>query len=109
MRQFGEPLSKKTTYWSWLGTIYAERAQRNEGTRDADLRAAIDNWTRAHDLAPHNTLHAIKISDTYAQLNEAPNAKRWAQIALAQNTNLRLDPLTQLTDLEQKRLIARTK
>jgi len=109
MRQFGEPLSKKTTYWSWLGTIYAERAQRNEGTRDADLRAAIDNWTRAHDLAPHNTLHAIKISDTYAQLNDPPNAKRWAQIALAQNTNLRLDPLTQLTDLEQKRLIARTK
>lgn len=107
MRQFGEPLAAKTTYWSWLGTMYAERAARNIDTTDADRRAAIDNWSRAHDLAPHNTLHAVKISDMHDTLADREQSKRWAQVALTQNANLRLDPLAQLTDAELTRLRAR--
>jgi hypothetical protein len=107
MRRFGEPLAGKSTYWSWLGTLYAERAARSESTRDRDLQAAIENWSRAHDLAPFNTLHAVKISDAFAQRNEPDNASRWASVALDVNEHLRLDPLVQLSEGEQRRLRAR--
>lgn len=107
MRQFGEPLARKTTYWSWLGTLYAERAGRittDEELRRSDWLAAIDNWTRAHELAPFNTLHAVKIADAAAQLGDNAAASQWAKIALRVSEQMRLDPLVQLSESEQRRM-----
>jgi hypothetical protein len=107
MRQFGEPLARKTTYWSWLGTLYAERAGRvttDDAMRTRDWQAAIDNWTRAHELAPHNTLHAVKIADAAALLGDKAKASQWAKTALEVSERLRLDPLVQLTETEQRRM-----
>ncbi|MFN7317119.1 MAG: O-antigen ligase family protein [Phycisphaerae bacterium] len=107
MRQFGEPLARKTTYWSWLGTLYAERAARitnDEELRRSDWLAAIDNWTRAHELAPFNTLHAVKIADAAAQLGDNAAASQWAKIALSVSEQMRLDPLVQLSESEQRRM-----
>ncbi len=107
MRQFGEPLARKTTYWSWLGTLYAERAARvttDDAMRTRDWQAAIDNWTRAHELAPHNTLHAVKIADAAALLGDKAKASQWAKTALEVSERLRLDPLVQLTETEQRRM-----
>ncbi|MFO0858306.1 MAG: O-antigen ligase family protein [Phycisphaerales bacterium] len=104
--------SQNVNYWSWLGTMSRERAKSRptyspEAT--TDLERTITAWTRAQELSPHDTIHALKLSDLYAELGKPAEAREWATKALAANSNMRLDPLRQLTDSERSRLEARAK
>lgn len=108
-----EPRFNNTVnYWSWLGTMSRERARSRPAASPeltADLNRTITAWTHAHDLSPHDTIHALKLSDLYAELNQPHQARDWATKALAANSNMRLDPLRQLTDAERTRLQARAR
>lgn len=108
-----EPLfNNSVNYWSWLGTMSRERSltRKPESIElKSDQQLSITAWTRAHQLSPHDTIHALKLSDLYAELNQPDQARDWATKALAANSNMRLDPLRQLTDAERTRLEARAR
>lgn len=103
---------KNVNYWSWLGTMSRERAlgrTPNSPELKNDLDVSINAWSRAHELSPHDTIHALKLSDLFAEMGKADDARQWATKALEANVNMRLDPLRQLTDSERSRLESRTK
>ncbi len=104
--------AKSVNYWSWLGTMSRERAHSRGSDSNGlktDLQRTVDAWTRAHALAPHDTMHALKLSDLFAEMGRTDEARRWAALALNANVNMRLDPVRQLTDSEQGRLGSRLK
>ncbi len=105
--------SQSASYWSWLGTMWEQRAGLPTGNSRlvGSAREALNNaalaWEQAVKWSPHDPLHTVKISDLYVRLGDEASASAWAKRSLEINVNLRLDPLRQLTETEVSRLRAR--
>lgn len=79
----------------WLGTL-EEGAGRHQAKSEG-LEAAIGAWEQAAKLAPHAVLYPQQLARAYRDMNEPSRASRWAQAALLNDANCRLDPLAGLS------------
>lgn len=83
------------TALGWLGSL-EEGSARHE-LRPEGLRAAAQAWERAAKLAPYGVLYPQQIARAYRDLQEPGLASQWAQVALRNDANCRLDPLAGLS------------
>ena len=91
----------------WSGRIALARAEApGVGDAEADrlTRLALERWTQADALAPHDPSHAVRLMDLALSLDRPALATRWAERALERSEAMRLDPLRQLPGPVERRV-----
>jgi len=101
-RQAIAAASQHPSEYGWLGNVL--RAQSQLQSDPNKLMQATQAWEQAAQSAPHELLFPLQLVDAYQQLNQSQRAAKWASQALIIDTQLRLDPLKQLSQAEKDRL-----
>jgi hypothetical protein len=91
--------------WSWVAIVRTTSANAQGPTLSTAQRAAIaEAWTSASDLAPYDPDFAYRAALALADAGRAVDATTFAQRALTNHENYRLDPVQQLNANELRTL-----
>ncbi|MCA9287645.1 MAG: tetratricopeptide repeat protein [Phycisphaerales bacterium] len=91
--------SHAATMRTGLGDLLESMGRTDEAR--ADLESAAASHARAAGIDPWGVYHPVRLARLYARLGDPAEAGRWAQRALVNHANGRLDPVAGLTDAEK--------
>lgn len=95
---------RSSAAWGRLGAILEATATNFQ--RPELLADSARAWERAAALDPHGLTPARRAALNFAAARNPEAAARWAVAALEINSNLRLDPIKQLTEQQEQQLRA---
>lgn len=87
------------TELKWAGQAYMALAQfhSSDETQAIEMKElALDVWTLADPLNPHDPKHAYRLMELSVQLANRSGSAKWATEAIERSDRMRLDPLKQL-------------
>jgi O-antigen ligase len=93
---------KSASAWAWLAVV-ADAAKGRTAVEPGTISAA---WVRASDLSPRDPEFARRATSALHADGQADAARDFAQRALTNHDNSRLDPLRQLSEREVEALRA---
>ncbi|MEZ6233378.1 MAG: O-antigen ligase family protein [Phycisphaerales bacterium] len=91
--------SHAATMRSGLADLLESLGRLNEAR--ASREAAVAAHARAAELDPWGVFHPVRLARLHSRLGNPAEARRWAERALANHANSRLDPVAGLTDAER--------
>lgn len=87
------------TELKWSGQAYIALAQfhSSDEIQDVEMKEqALDAWTLADPLNPHDPKHAYRLMELSVELGDRSGSEKWASEAIERSDRMRLDPLKQL-------------